>query len=81
MGKSDDDNVLNPNKRKRLKYYTSFSDDWIKNPEYSSWLRKLDDKTGRCVNCQTNFTVKWEGEMAIKKHLDSSNHKMIQSNF
>lgn len=68
--------AMNTNKKK---YETKFNDNWLMKADYKSWLGKVDQKTALCRDCNIRFVVKWEGEKAITKHLNSEGHKTIVS--
>ncbi|CAG5082887.1 Protein of unknown function [Cotesia congregata] len=38
-------------------------------------MRKIDEKTVKCVYCSSQFTIKWNGETALTKHMNSTMHK------
>lgn len=63
-----------PNKKRRI-HNTKFQEGWLKNAEYKGWLVEADEHTGMCKHCGAKFTVKYDGEKAVKKHLNSEYHK------
>lgn len=67
-----------PAKKKR-KYFTSFQDSWTYNNEYKGWLVKVDNFTAKCTICSVKFTIKHEGEKALKTHLKSKGHSTATS--
>jgi len=46
-----------PSKNKSI-YYSAFQDEWLYQPQYSSWLTKADSFTAKCRLCLVSFTVK-----------------------
>lgn len=61
--------------RKKKSYFVHFQDNWMNIEIYKKWLIKLDDFTAQCSKCNVKFTVKHDGEKAVKKHYNSENHK------
>ncbi|XP_031329485.1 uncharacterized protein LOC116170636 [Photinus pyralis] len=59
---------------KKQKYSSSFQDSWAQNQDYKDWLVKVDSLTAKCNACVVKFTVKYEGEKAVKTHLKSKGH-------
>jgi hypothetical protein len=59
-------------KKRRL---ITVNDNWLKNQKYKYWIRKVNDHTLRCVFCNIEFTIKFEGISAISKHEETANHK------
>jgi hypothetical protein len=59
-------------KKRRL---ITVNDNWLKNQKYKCWIRKVNDHTLRCVFCNIEFTIKFEGISAISKHEETANHK------
>jgi hypothetical protein len=37
--------------------------------------KKIDEFTANCTLCNKNFTIKYEGYLKIKKHLETNEHK------
>jgi len=62
-------------RQKKTKYETSFNERWKKNHLYADWMRKIDKKSVKCVYCSSTFTIKWDGEAALTKHMNSALHK------
>lgn len=56
------------------KYATKFQDNWLRQKEYKEWLIQIDKYTAKCTWCSTTFTVKYDGEKAVKKHCSSKDH-------
>lgn len=69
------DEVHDRPKFKKPKYETYFNERWKSNPLYADWMRKIDNKFVKCVYCSSSFTIKWDGEAALTKHLNSVTHK------
>ncbi|KAK4872083.1 hypothetical protein RN001_016207 [Aquatica leii] len=63
-----------PPSSKKTKYFTSFQDSWLKNPSYKNWLIKENSMTAKCALCSIKFTVKHDGEKALKTHASSKKH-------
>lgn len=61
------------NNRKR---YCKFKQDWLKLPNFQSWLRNTpnDEMSAYCSICKLIFSVKFEGILMIKKHANSKKH-------
>lgn len=53
---------------------TKFNNGWLKVDEYKLWLKKINEYTASCHTCNINFTVKHEGEKAIKDHKKTKTH-------
>jgi hypothetical protein len=63
---------FSPKNKRRL---IIVNDNWLKNEKYKEWIRKVNDYTLRCVFCNIEFTIKFEGISAITKHEETGNHK------
>jgi uncharacterized protein YehS (DUF1456 family) len=63
---------FSPKKKRRL---ITVNDNWLKNEKYKDWIRKVNDYTLRCVFCNIEFTIKFEGISAVFKHEETENHK------
>jgi len=63
-----------PPKNKRT-YYSAFQDEWLYQPQYSSWLTRADSFTAKCRLCLVSFTVKHDGEKAVRTHSCSKRHQ------
>lgn len=62
--------------KKKKSYYCSFQDAWLQDPSYKTWLKKIDNFSGACSKCNNvTFTIKHDGEKAVRKHLLSDHHK------
>lgn len=66
-------------KKKTEKYFTKFQDNWLNRKEYKNWLSKIDTYTAKCTLCSTKFTVKYDGEKAVRKHCTSKEHGKANS--
>lgn len=65
---------------KKKKYFCKFLDEWLKVEAYKEWLRKIDTDMAECRKCNTKFTIKHDGEKAVKAHMKSVTHiKTTQS--
>lgn len=58
--------------KKKVKYYCSFNDQWLKN---NTWLSKIDQFTAKCNICHIFFSVKFDGFGAVKNHAASAKHQ------
>lgn len=67
---SESDQKLVP----KRKYSAVYQSSWEKNSLYNGWLVKVDDFTAKCSICYITFTVKHDGEKALKTHLNSKKH-------
>jgi hypothetical protein len=54
---------FSPKKSKRL---CTFQECWIKNDKYEKWLQKVSEYDVRCLLCNIQFTIKYEGVKGIK---------------
>ena len=73
--KQEQSGVSEPPKRKvHVHYKCKFNDDWLQRDEYCKWLKKIDEITGMCLLCNIKFTIKHDGEKAVKKHFNSQTH-------
>ena len=61
---------------RKKKWLSRFQDNWLRDNEFSDWLRKKDELTAVCEYCKTEFTIKYEGKTAINTHKNSKNHKI-----
>jgi hypothetical protein len=43
-------------------------------------LRKVDKTTALCSTCNIKFTVKYDGEKAVKTYLENKKHCVIDKN-
>ena len=77
---TDTDNEAGPSvtppKKRRIKRYCVFNDEWMKNLEWTQWLRpsRIGKEEARCDICNTQFKIKYEGRGAIKAHAKSKHH-------
>lgn len=67
-----------PKKKTKLSGYfprqTRFNDEWVTDPIYKSWLKKVDEFNGRCSICYVNISVNNEGAAALKAHAITKRH-------
>ena len=56
------------------KYVTKFSESWLTNPEYKSWLAKKNDSTASCKICMKDIDISNMGEAAVKSHMKGKKH-------
>jgi len=68
-------------KKKRVKCFCTFNDNWLKDDNFKSWLMKDSNEYTKCKICQIRFIVKYDGISAIKQHLNSLKHKNMNHNF
>lgn len=66
-----------PKKKVRIDYESTFKDEWLQREEYCKWLKKVDKITGMCILCNIKFTIKHDGEKAVKCHCNSKKHLTI----
>jgi len=66
-------------KIEKKQYLTKFQDNWFNQKEYNNWLIKIDMYTAKCTLCSTKFTIKYDGEKAVKKHCTSKQHRESSS--
>jgi len=59
---------------KKKKYFSKFADEWLRKEAYKDWLGKIDIYTAKCKLCNVQFTVKHDGDRAVKTHLNSDCH-------
>lgn len=64
-----------PEPKKRRIHKTKFQKGWLVISEYKGWLEEADENTGLCKKCNVKFTVKYDGDKAVKKHMNSEYHK------
>lgn len=60
-------------------YFTKFQDNWFKKPEYKNWLVKQNNFIAKCKLCGVTFVIKHDGEISLKKHESSKNHRKLVS--
>ena len=55
-----------------------FNELWLKDPEYSGWLKKneKDLGTASCTKCNSHFKIDSMGIQAVKKHAKGDKHKL-----
>ena len=61
----------------RRKYKSRFQDSWLENPNYASWLCKVENDpfSARCRWCKKSVSVDGQGESALKSHMKGSFHQ------
>lgn len=69
----------NSPKKKKLRYYVSFNNEWLKNDLFKNWLRKTDEHNANCIFCKSGITIKFDGFRAIENHLKSEKHQKNSS--
>lgn len=62
-------------KPEKPRYETSFSELWKTNSLFADWMRKVDEKSVKCLYCSSTFTIEWDGEAALIEHLNSATHR------
>ncbi|CAG9818140.1 unnamed protein product [Phaedon cochleariae] len=55
-------------------------DSWKQDPSYKDWLIKINNLTAKCVFCNVEFTIKHDGEKALKTHNNSQKHCASSNN-
>lgn len=63
-----------PKKKARVNYDSAFKDEWLRREEYCKWLKKIDKVTGLCILCNIKFTIKHDGEKAVRQHSNTKKH-------
>lgn len=71
--KQDQDQVNQSSEKKN--YYCSFQDSWREKDQYKNWLLKNDKVSAKCKICSVTFTIKHDGEKAVRAHSNSKKHK------
>ena len=61
----------------KRKYKSRFQDSWLENPNYASWLCKVENDpfSARCRWCKKSVSVDGQGESALKSHMKGSFHQ------
>ena len=61
----------------KIKYKTSFQDDWLTNNEISSWLQKIEENLHcvKCRVCSKTISVSGQGVKALESHAKSGKHR------
>lgn len=80
MSDSETSSQQTPPKKRKLKYNTSFDENWLKDPLLCTWLKKRDDFTAECKLCKTDISVKYEGKRALIVHSEGKKHKLFVKN-
>ncbi|XP_065350842.1 uncharacterized protein LOC135946521 [Cloeon dipterum] len=57
-------------------YYSSFQEEWLRDPRFSHWLKKIDDETFLCVCCSVRKSVRHDGLKALTEHEASKAHQV-----
>lgn len=70
------ESILKPAKKKPRRMCI-FLDKWLTDEAYSSWLHKHSESDAYCSFCRCTFTVKYEGFLALKKHMNSEKLKKV----
>ena len=73
---SDTENNENTPPKKK-KYSCSFKDDWLKNSNHKDWIVKRSENSGFCSKCNVDFKICYDGEKAVRTHLNSDKHKRV----
>ena len=58
---------------------STFKDEWLLNPKYKSWVKKISLNTARCSFCNKHIDVSSMGVSALESHSTSKEHKQIVS--
>ena len=61
----------------KIKYKTSFQDDWLANNEFSTWLQKVEGNVycAKCRVCSKTISVFGQGVKALESHAKSAKHR------
>ena len=61
----------------KMKYKTSFQDDWLMDNNFKSWISKIenDDFSARCKICNKTISIAGQGVKALESHHKSMKHK------
>jgi hypothetical protein len=60
--------------KKVNKYLCAFNNKWLNEENCKQWLKKVDEKTANCILCNSNFTIIYDGFLAIEKHMRNASH-------
>ena len=60
--------------KKVNKYLCAFNNKWLNEENCKQWLKKVDEKTANCTLCNSNFTIIYDGFLAIEKHMRNASH-------
>ena len=55
---------------------STFKDEWLLNPKYKSWLKKISN-TVRCSFCNKHIDSSSMGVSALESHSNVKKHKQI----
>ena len=58
---------------------STFKDEWLLNPKYKSWVKKISLNIARCSFCNKHIDVSSMGVSALESHSTSKKHKQIVS--
>ena len=58
---------------------STFKDEWLLNPKYKSWVKKISLNTARCSFCNKHIDVSSMGVSALESHSTSKKNKQIVS--
>lgn len=63
--------------KKKMKHSTYFNNDWMKNDNYSTWLKQTpgDPLYNTCSICSVKILVKHEGKTALDDHAKTKKHQ------
>ena len=56
---------------------STFKDEWLLNPKYKSWLKKVSSNTVRCSFCNKHIDVLSVRVSALESHSNGKKHKQI----
>ena len=56
---------------------STFKDEWLLNPKYKSWLKKVSSNTVRCSFCNKHIDVLSMGVSALELRSNGKKHKQI----
>ena len=61
----------------KIKYKTSFQDDWLMANNFKSWIPKIENDafSARCKICSKTMSVAGQGVKALESHEKSMKHK------
>ena len=56
---------------------STFKDEWLLNPKYNSWLKKISLNAPRCSFCSKHIDVSSMGVSALESHSNGKKHKQL----
>ena len=61
----------------KIKYKTSFQDDWLMDNNFKSWISKIknDAFSAKCKICNKTISIAGQGVKALESHGKSMKHK------